>query len=296
MSIASLVPRRLCSGLSLLCLLGWFLLPFAYCNASDLSPEITDHWSRRAEDVTSRKTEHVKTVIQLLSPRIKEAGSSKARFLLIEAYYFYGEFISKKPEEKRQYFDLAREVSQVALLFLANKIGRQGSVFDLPVAEQQALFAKDPEAAETYFWGAITWGLFGMSHSMLASAKEDVAGKIKRYSEVLIALDPSFLDGAGYRLLGRLHALTPRVPFFSMWIDRAEAVRLLKSALAVSNSDPRNAFFLGEALLESKPDQRAYALTLLNEVGSRRPRKEYVIEDSQTITQAQQRLALEQDD
>jgi hypothetical protein len=129
-----------------------------------------------------------------------------------------------------------------------------------------------------------------MEHGRLASARRDVASRIRRHAEVLIALDERYADAGGLRLLGRLHTATPRVPFVTGWVDRQLGIDLLRRANRISTRDGRNPLFLAEALLEHAPERRAEAIELLREVASRHPAPERLVEDSETIHQARRQL------
>jgi hypothetical protein len=142
-----------------------------------------------------------------------------------------------------------------------------------------------------HFWGAIAWGLWGMSHSYFASGTKGVAGKIRDHAQAVILLDSNYADAGGLRLLGRLHTATPKIPLFTGWIDRTEGLELLERAYEVSDRDPRNALFLAEAILEFRPEQKERALELLREVSSRSPDPSYLVEQTETLSSARLLLA-----
>ncbi len=168
--------------------------------------------------------------------------------------------------------------------------GETESVEQLTLEQRVQVFAKVPQGARANFWAAISWGLWGMTHGYIASARKNVAVKIRDYAKVVILLDEKFADGGGYRLLGRLHTLTPKIPFFTGWIDYDRGTQLLQKAYDISRKDPRNALFLGEALLEYGAPQREYAISLLREAAEFSPSEQYLVEQTHTITQARQRL------
>ena len=263
--------------------------PFAVI--AEPPPDIAAAWSQRAEDADLHTLNRVQTVLNWCRQALNSnAHDSAARFLCIEANYFAGQFVAQTPAEQRAFFDSAVEQSAAAFAALA-EAAHTPDLLSRTVAQQADAVRQLPDAAPTYFWGAITWGLFGMSHSMIASARNDVAGKIRDYALVLIEIDPKYANAGGYRLLGRLHALTPKVPLFSGWIDRTAALRHLRKAYEISQSDPRNALFLAEALLEFDPNGRDEALRLLNEVAGAAPESNYRTEERETIDAAKHRLA-----
>ena len=157
--------------------------------------------------------------------------------------------------------------------------------------ETVSLAEGDQSAVRAHFWAAIAWGLWGMSHSYFASGTKGVAARIRDHALKVISLDEEFADAGGLRLLGRLQTATPKVPLFTGWIDRAEGLSLLDRAYSLSNRDPRNALFLAEAILKYLPEQRVRAVGLVREVSARSPDPDYLVEQTETLTEARRLLA-----
>ena len=162
--------------------------------------------------------------------------------------------------------------------------------FDRLVEVCEEAAARDG-TVEAHFWAAIAWGEWTTVHGSVRAGLEDAAGKIRDHAEAVLRLDPAYRDGAGARLLGRLHAKAPRIPGFTGWVDREEGIRLLRSALATSRGDARNALFLAEALLDHRPGAKEEALALLREVSARAPSGPRAREDRETIDEARRLLA-----
>ncbi len=174
----------------------------------------------------------------------------------------------------RPLFDRAVEVAEAA-------VARAASAGDAP------------GEAESCFWAAIAWGVWGMDHGYFASGLQGVAGRIRDHAERAAALDETLEAGGPRRLLGRLHAVTPRLPLFTGWIDSRVGIRNLERAVAISTADPRNELFLAEALLDHVPARRAEALALLQRVASREASPEELVEQSESLAEARRRLARE---
>lgn len=219
----------------------------------------------------------------------------RLHFKLMEALYFKGTFVVAETRDRKPLYARSIELTRHAMGVLAARTG-VADLADRPLEEQAHLLREKPvpEAAEAHFWAGINWGLWGMTFGYLASAGEGVAGRIRDHATLVTLIDPAFADAGGRRLLGRLHALTPRIPFVTGWIDRARAIELLEQAHATSTRDPRNAFFLAEALLEFAPDRRAEALTLLREAAAHTPDPTHRVEQLETIHAAATRLAAEE--
>lgn len=204
------------------------------------------------------------------------------RFKVMEALYFKGYFVSERAAEKRRIFEQLAEMAEE-------------TVDAAEAAEESLTNPAAPRSVTTraHFWAAIAWGLWGMSHSYVASGTKGVAGRIRDHAQEVIQLDEEFADAGGLRLLGRLHTATPKIPLFTGWIDRREGLRLLKRAYEISTRDPRNALFLAEAILEYEPESRGRALELLCEVAARSPDSEFIVEQTETITSARRLLVAE---
>jgi len=216
------------------------------------------------------------------------------RFRLIEALYFSGHFAARDRTQERARADRTLELALDTYQRVVSAAAPEAQRRDLDAAAEAALERDLRDAAPAHFWCAISWGVWAMTHGNLAAARRDAAGHIRRHAEVLIELDPRYADAGGWRLLGRLHTATPKIPFVTGWIDRRLGIDLLRRARATSDRDARNALFLAEALLDHAPDRRAEALALLREVAARSPAPERVIEESETIDAARRRLDAEE--
>lgn len=148
----------------------------------------------------------------------------------------------------------------------------------------------DADRARLYFWSAIAWGARAQRVGLLTIVRERVAGRMHDYAERSLTLDPSVDQGGALRLLSRLHATLPRVPFVSGWVDRKKALPLAERAHALDATHPGNRLILALALLERAPERRAEANALLESVARAEPRPEYLVEDLAIREQAQQQI------
>ena len=231
-------------------------------------------WRQRATGFEAGRIdpEPVERAIHAWEEVLAESPESlELRFRLMEALYFKGHFLEAAMARKRRIFD--------RLVALAEE------------TVERTTGSGDPsERARAHFWGAISWGLWGMSHGYVRAGARGVATKIRDHAMAVIELDPRHADAGGYRLLGRLHTATPKIPFFTGWIDRRKGIELLRRACAISTDDPRNPLFLAEALLQYEPQSRDRALELLRQVAARRPDPDRLVEHSETLDRARQVL------
>ena len=265
----------------------------SFADATHLAAEGDSAWGARSDGFANHgavSPAAVQHAIASWEAALEEAPDDiPLRFRLIEALYFWGHFAAPDEETPRRAaereLDLAEETYELVIAPLGAKAGRATTV-----AEQATLERGLADAPAAHFWCAISWGVWAMEHGRLASARRDVASRIRRHAEVLIALDEQYADAGGLRLLGRLHTATPRVPFVTGWVDRRLGIDLLERANRISTRDGRNPLFLAEALLEHAPERSAEAIELLREVASRHPDPKRLVEDSETIEQARERL------
>ncbi|HEV3456581.1 MAG TPA: hypothetical protein VHG32_08475 [Thermoanaerobaculia bacterium] len=213
---------------------------------------------------------------------------------LLRALHFRGEYVAGTREQKQAVFGPARTVAEAGLDRLARRVGGRERLDAMaPQAAAKAL-AGIAEAAPLYLWAGIHWGLWGDNFGRLAAARQGVGDRLRRYSEIVIAIDERFEYASGHRLLGRLHTLAPKVPFITGWVDRGKAVAELRRAVALAPDYPLNTVFLAEALLMYQPAHAAEARQLLRRVVERTPgpdRPEGEVEGEDAVAKAKALLA-----
>jgi tetratricopeptide (TPR) repeat protein len=222
----------------------------------------------------------------------------EARWKLLRALHFAGDFTGKGEKERRKVFERARKVSEDGMERLAQEVGAgerlEAVDLELLGGRLEAAGVRAGDVARLYFWGAINWGAWSRVIGLLGAVRQKVANRLHRYTSLAIALEPGYEDGGPLRLLGRLHAELPRVPFLSGWVDRSQAIPLIESAYALAPENPGNRLLLALTLLDFAPERRYEALDLLHQVKDLTPRPSMRIEDIAMREQAIQRLDREQ--
>jgi hypothetical protein len=221
----------------------------------------------------------------------EEPGNLEAAWKLLRALHFKGEYVAGTREEKQAVFGRGRKVMDSALDRLGRRTGGREKLDAMSPAEAARVLSGVPEAPYLFLWGAVDWGLWGDAFGRLAAARQGVGERVRRYSEIVIALDPAFENGAGHRVLGRLHALAPRVPLITGWVDRGKAVAELREAVRIGPGDLNNHLFLAEALFDHFPAKSGEARAILGRLLQRRPSPEQVVEDEKTLADARALLA-----
>ena len=219
----------------------------------------------------------------------------EARWKLLRALYFKGVYVGGlEPDARKAVFVQARRVADDALTILARRAGRK-EIAELvkmsPSLRAEAL-AHEPDVAPTFYWSAVCRGRWALAAGKLEAARAGVAERIRDDAATVIALDPTFEDGGGYRVLGRLHDQAPEIPFLTGWVSRDEALKNLRLALATAPRNLQNRHFLAEALVHGgDAADRAEAIKLEESVLAEAPSPQHLVEDLTTQDQARANLA-----
>lgn len=219
----------------------------------------------------------------------------EARWKLLRALHFAGDFAEADPNAAQPFFERATEVADTGLARLKERTGADDPLDELDADELAPLVAAQniapADVARLYFWSAINLGAWSRGVGLLTAVRKGVANRIHRYIEVTIALEPGYDEGGAYRLLGRLHAELPKVPFVSGWVDRDQALPLIERAYALAPENPGNRLLLALTLLDLAPDRDSEALGLLDQVQRLTPRETMQVEDIAMQREARDRLA-----
>jgi len=218
-----------------------------------------------------------------------DPGSLDAYWKLLRGYHFRGEYVAQTREAKQAAFCRGREVAEAGIDRLAGAAPGAGARARLdrmtPQEAARALSAVE-QAKAILLWGAVDWGLWGDAFGRLAAARQGVGDRVRRYGELVLAIDDRFESAGAHRLLGRLHALAPKVPFITGWVDRDKAISELERAVALGPADPTNDLYLAEAILDYRPARKAEATAILRRLAARQPSPERVVEESKVLEEA----------
>lgn len=217
-----------------------------------------------------------------------------ARGRLLRALYFKTQYTTFDKDEKKRLFGegtaLAEETLNQIRKEAASRSGRSMANAN-PV--ELAPFVKDsPGAIDCFLWSAATWGSWAQAYGMVAAVREGLASKIRDLGTAVMEMDPNFAGGGGYRILGRLHHLTPRIPFMTGWVSDKEAIRLLRLAVEADSIYYANRLYLAEALWDQKEQaSRQEAVRLLEGIVNDTPRPEFLVEEKATQKRAAELLS-----
>ena len=156
---------------------------------------------------------------------------------LMQATYFYATYAEK--DEKKQKAALQRAVD----------IGEKA-------------LKKNPDHAVLNYQMGGCWGRWGEVNGIFASAKEGVADRVREHARKVVKANAEYAHAGGYRTLGRLHFLAPRIPFILSWPRHEKSVEFLEKAVAAGPANLTNHLFYAESLIKS--DRYDEALRELN--------------------------------
>jgi tetratricopeptide (TPR) repeat protein len=253
--------------------------------AASLIEEGDRYYAERAEGAIGHRAsaEKIDAAIAAYRKALElDPESIAARARMLRAIYFKGEYTTEDREEKKKIFSDGKPIAEEALEWLRTEAShRTGKPMAKASPVDLSPILKDsPDAIECFIWSAADWGGWALAYGKLAAAREGVAGKIRAYATAVTIMSPNYGDGAGYRILGRLHHQTPRIPFITGWVSSEEAIRLLRLANEAGPRHFLNRLYLAEALLdEREPVTRAEALKILESMINDTPRPEHLIEE-----------------
>ncbi|MGI9432397.1 MAG: hypothetical protein ACR2PQ_09300 [Myxococcota bacterium] len=277
--------RRRSALLFLAVLMASLTLPARSARADDLQRGDAA-WANRArcEQDGRPESEEIRAAIRAYESALAERPESlEVRWKLLRALHFAGDFVPASEEREREIFDRARSVSEEGLARLM-ELSDPGEPLDELAPESlrrrvEGLGESPGDVARFHFWSAINWGAWSRRTGLLQAVRQGVANRLERYVQVTIALEPECEEGGAFRLLGRLHAELPQVPFISGWVDRDAAIPLLERGFEIAPDHPGNRLLLALTLIDLAPERTPEALDLLGQVATLTPRPEMKIEE-----------------
>jgi tetratricopeptide (TPR) repeat protein len=253
------------------------------------------HYQRRAEgrqaDVAS--SIEIDASLEAYSGALKKNRSDvDDRWKYLRSTYFKAEYTEQSDEQKAALYERAMPIADEAIALEREAAGRRASrnARAMEPGELGAALAGDVTAGETFFWASVTWGQWALVHGKLQAARQGAAGRIRDEARTTIAIDPKLEDAGGYRVLGRLHCVSPKVLFVTGWVDREAGVRYLRKAVEIAPENFVNLFFLAEGLREHT-DRRDEAVEILTKIIAGTPRLDHLIEDLKIQADARRDLA-----
>jgi len=238
------------------------------------------HYARRQEGrVGARASQReISMSISSYDTASQAPDTAEARWKLARALYFKASYTGLDADAQKALYEKARRAGDEAISI----VQRRTSGSDI---------SGDADAAASYFWSAVAWGQWALLAGKLESAKTGVADKIRAYATSVIGIDPTFEEGGGYRILGRLHDQAPWIPFLTGWVSREEAIKNLRLAVATNGENFVNRLFLAEALASGSSAEAKEAVAILERLVADGPSPTHLVEDLNIQEDARKDLA-----
>jgi hypothetical protein len=219
--------------------------------------------------------------------------NAEARWKLARALYFQAAYTGQDADGQRAIYEKARNAGEEGVHILERRAkGRGVASFEgKSPADVAASVLSDADALPTFFWTAVSWGQWALVSGKLKAARTGAAEKIRDDALTVIALDPDFEDGGGYRILGRLHHQAPKIPFLTSWVSREQALENLRRAVSIHDRNFVNRHFLAEALADGGPSERAEAIQIEQKLAADFPSPGHLVEDLAIQEEAKKNLA-----
>jgi hypothetical protein len=221
----------------------------------------------------------------------QSSESAEARWKLARALFFDAKLTGRDQDDELAIYVRARKAGDEALAILSRRAPGGPLPANATPKQVAAALAKDRDAPPAYFWTAVAWGEWGQLATKMQGMKTGAATRIRDAAATVIALDPSFEEAGGYRVLGRLHQKAPRVPYVTGWVSRADGLRYLKLAVNTAPKNFVNRHFLAEAMAGDGAAGRMAAIRIEKELVADSPSPGHLVEDLAIQDEARKNLA-----
>lgn len=258
--------------------------------------EVDAAWARRADGANGGKAvEGAVTTLVATARRAVAAHprSLDARWRLMRALYFQGEHATEGAEAKKKVFEEGKRLGEETLDLVRREAGAAaGKDLSKAAPDELVPYLKGrADVTACFLWAAVDWGKWALVFGKTAAARQGAAAKIRDYATAVIGLDPSFDEGGGYRVLGRLHHQTPSIPFITGWASRSEALKNLRAAVETAPKNFVNRLYLAEALHDYEKARRGEAVRMLEALVAETPSSALAVEDARAQEDARALLA-----
>lgn len=251
-------------------------------------------WARRAEGAEGSVADPgpIREAVDAYQVALEaEPRDLERRWKLLRALFFLGDYTDLEAPAKLSLYEQGREAGERGLDQLAVRLGGRDAMAELEPRQIAAVLGDEIDATPIFFWTTVHWGLWGETHGKFAAARAGVGGRVRRYAEIVVALDETFQNATGHRVLGRLNSEAPRIPFFTSWVNRDVAAEHLERAIQLAPEDLGNRLFLAQCLIEHHKQRRDEAIGLLEGLVDAEPSGDFLIEDLRIIEDARALLA-----
>jgi tetratricopeptide (TPR) repeat protein len=194
-----------------------------------------DHYRSRSEGSVGlkAKAEPINSAIEEFEKgMLSSVNALESGIYLLRSYYYKGQFIIEDNDEKKEIFNKGKILGE-------------------------SLIKQYPKSAAIRYWYLVNLGRWSQVYGTFAAAKEGVADLMRKHSQKIIDLDPEYMNGGGYFMLGAIHLKSPYIPFILSWPSNKEAIKYLKLALNQGEKTPSQVVYLARALYKDGKKDKA---------------------------------------
>lgn len=253
-------------------------------------------WSHRAEGAVggaATETAAAQVVAAGRSAVAASPGSLAARWRLMRSLYFQGEHATTGNAAKRGVFEEGKRLGEETLELIRKEAGISAgkNLSEATPVELVPYVKGKPDVVPCFLWASVNWGKWALVFGKSAAVRQGAAAEIRDYATAVVQLDPSFDEGGGYRVLGRLHHQTPSIPLLTGWASRTEALKNLRLAVEKAPRNFVNRLYLAEAIWDYEKGKRAEARRMLEALVADAPSPALPVEDARAQEDARALLS-----
>lgn len=186
-------------------------------------------------------SQNINKAIECYKKEYQNTNSCESCAKLIKAIFYKIQFVEKNDDTREKLLDNAKKYGEMGL-------------------------KKNPDSVEINAWYALSLAVWADEKGGLKALREGVADKIRSCCDIINKKNENYFFGVGYRLLGRLNAKTPKIPFILKWSSKENAEEYLTKAIKISNC-AINRQFLSEIKydLSKKDEALKLAYSVIND-------------------------------
>ena len=140
---------------------------------------------------------------------------------LTKSYYFMAQYAAQGQEDKKLYFELAKDLSE-------------------------RYIHKYPNSVELLYWNLATMSNWAKLIGVRRLTKLGAADNYREKAVDIIVMDPNYEDGGGYFLLGAVYFTAPYIPLIISWPDDDKAVQYFNRAVETGRATPLQMLYLAK--------------------------------------------------
>ncbi len=223
--------------------------------------EGVDYYNNRSEHSIGSVTDdqNILKAIHIFESQLGSDKDLESAIYLVKSYYYMAQYVLQEFEDKRLYFELAKDLSEKYI-------------------------TKYPDSVEILYWNLANMSNWAKLVGLRAISKLGGAEEYRERAVDIILMDPEYENGGGYFLLGAVYYTAPNIPVILTWPDNDKAIKYFSKAVNTGKSTPLQLLYLSKALIDG--DYYDRAKIHLSKLISMNPSTDNYIEDLNYIIEA----------